>query len=145
MIKPNRNGKYPVDLSTVAAVRIANEWQPVLPGTFTLGEPVYFIPRPDTDGGGAWVYGGRWHPLSYFFTHADTGITHTGPLDAIQQMTYSPDDPAAPDKPIARRCKWCSDQLDDDDLTVDIITGESFCGANPDSDRHEPEPAEPDK
>lgn len=48
------------------------------------------------------------------------------------------------DQPTARRCKWCSDELSDDDPTVDIITGESFCGANPDSDQHEPEPAEPD-
>lgn len=39
----------------------------------------------------------------------------------------------------ARRCIHCSDELCDDDPTRDIITGETFCGANPDSDRHEPE------
>lgn len=40
---------------------------------------------------------------------------------------------------MARRCLHCSDELSDADPTISIATGEAFCGANPDSDRHVPE------
>jgi hypothetical protein len=43
------------------------------------------------------------------------------------------------DMPEQRRCRHCSDELDDNDPPVSTATGEASCGANPDTDRHEPE------
>lgn len=41
--------------------------------------------------------------------------------------------------PEPRLCRHCSDPLDSKDPSIDLITGESFCGANPHFNRHETE------
>lgn len=41
--------------------------------------------------------------------------------------------------PAPRLCRHCSDPLDSKDPSVDLVTGESFCGANPHFNRHETE------
>ena len=56
-------------------------------------------------------------------------------------MVVSPEELAAAAGPgqtyDTPRCKHCSDPLDENG--GDLYDGETFCGANPDSDRHEPE------
>lgn len=85
----------PVDLRTVTRVRIGNQWTDVQPGTFTVGEPWFFIPGNSIDGEGAWTSGPGYHPLSYFFTDLD-GHRYTGTYGHIQQLQHSttegPDD-----------------------------------------------------
>lgn len=87
------DGNYQVDLSTVSAVMIAGEWVHVTLGTFTVGRPVF---KRETGKGAAWLYGGSYHPLSYFFTDRD-GDQITGRYEQIQQMVHATGEGEAPD------------------------------------------------
>lgn len=94
--------QQPVDLSTVAGIHVNGRWHAVKKGTFRVGEPVFT--QPSEDGQLTEYYGGRWHPLSYFFTDIDDRH-YTGPYDAISSIRYSapaqpepkPEDPTTPD------------------------------------------------
>lgn len=79
--------EIPVDLRTASRVRIGNQWQDIEPGTFVVGKPVFTMVSDEEDTDCFSVWGGGYHPLSYFFTDAN-GHPHTGPYHHVQQMQY---------------------------------------------------------
>lgn len=67
-------------------------------------------------------------PEHFLVVTSEELLLAAGPQAPASEQTYN-----------TPRCKHCSDPLGSDG--TDLIDGQTFCGANPDNDQHEPEEA----
>jgi hypothetical protein len=81
----------PVDLTTVEYVSVRGNQHTVEKGSFRLGRPAFTM--LDEDGNHCTYLGSNMHPLSFFFTLADSGKQVSGPFEQVTSYVHDTQPP----------------------------------------------------